>query len=303
VQRRSTRKGILLAGGTGTRFAPLMRIVTKQLLPLFDKPTIYYPLSLLMLAGIREITIVSDPENLPLIRKLLDEGRELGLELHYATQGRPAGIAEALIIAEHFLAGGASCLALGDNILYGHELTTLLRQAAARDVSTIFGINVHNPQDYGVVTLDARGRPITIEEKPRHPKSRIAVPGLYFLDHDAPSFARQVTPGASGELEITSVINHYMAAGRLRLEMLGRGFAGSMLERTARCSRQAISLPWSSAGSRRRSPALRRSPTRRAGSRRSSSADTAQNTAARATATISRRCSIRPQSRRASAWR
>lgn len=225
MQPPSTRKGILLAGGSGTRLAPLTRIITKQLLPVFDKPMIYYPLSLLMLAGIREVAIVSDPDNLPLIRKLLGDGGEFGLELQYLTQERPGGIAEAFIVAADFIAGAPLCLVLGDNILYGHDLSTLLREAADRKESTIFGVQVHNPQDYGVVTIDERGRPITIEEKPSRPPSRIAVPGLYFLDGDAVAFARQTQRSAAGELEIVPVLRRYLAGGRLHLELLGRGFA------------------------------------------------------------------------------
>jgi glucose-1-phosphate thymidylyltransferase len=225
VQTPSTRKGILLAGGSGTRLAPLTRIITKQLLPVFDKPMIYYPLSLLMLAGVRQVAIVSDPDNLPLIRKLLGDGGEFGLELQYLIQERPGGIAEAFIVAADFIARSPLCLVLGDNILYGHDLSTLLREAATRETSTIFGVQVHNPQDYGVVTVDEHGRPVAIDEKPAQPASRIAVPGLYFLDGEAVDFARGAARSGSGELEIVPVLRRYLAGGRLHLEMLGRGFA------------------------------------------------------------------------------
>jgi glucose-1-phosphate thymidylyltransferase len=202
----SSRKGVILAGGSGTRLAPLTRAITKQLLPVYDKPMIYYPLSLLMLSGIRDIAIISDLDNLPLITKVLGDGHDLGLSFRYLAQDQPRGLAEAFTIAADFL-------------------TELLRRATARDEATIFGVQVRNPSDYGVVTLDRNGRPVTIDEKPIQPRSNIAVPGLYFFDHEVASFARDVLPSERGELEITSIIERYIAAGRLKVEVLGRGFS------------------------------------------------------------------------------
>ena len=219
------RKGIILAGGSGTRLAPLTGIVTKQLLPVYDKPMIYYPLSLLMLAGIREIAIITDPASLGLMQKALGTGDELGLRFHYAVQKEPLGLAQAFTICADFLDGDPVCLVLGDNILYGHHLTALLRQANGRDVSTVFGVHVRNPQDYGIICLDKRGRPIRIDEKPKEPKSNIAVPGLYFFDHHVVAYAKEVKPSVRGELEITSIIERYIEGGRLVVEILGRGFA------------------------------------------------------------------------------
>ena len=233
----ASRKGIVLAGGSGTRLAPLTQVVTKQLLPVYDKPMIYYPLSLLMLAGIREIAVITDPANLSLMKKALGTGKDLGVEFHYALQEQPRGLAEAFTIAADFLAGASTCLVLGDNILYGHHLTDLLREACARETATVFGVHVRNPCDYGVIVLDKDGRPEAIEEKPVEPRSNIAVPGLYFFDSDVVSYARQVQPSARGELEITSVIERYIEQKRLTVEILGRGFAwidagshGSLLE-------------------------------------------------------------------------
>jgi len=220
-----SRKGIVLAGGSGTRLAPLTQVITKQLLPVYDKPMIYYPLSLLMLAGIREIAIITDPESLSLMKKALGNGDALGLQFHYQVQHAPRGLAEAFTIAAEFLDGAPVCLVLGDNILYGHQLTDLLRQATMRKTATIFGVHVRNPRDYGVVSLDEKGRPVGIEEKPILPQSNLAVPGLYFFDADAVSYARQVVPSARGELEITSIIARYIEAKRLSVEILGRGFA------------------------------------------------------------------------------
>jgi len=219
------RKGIILAGGSGTRLAPLTRVLTKQLLPVYDKPMIYYPLSLLMLAGIRDVAIIGDPDNLPLLRRALGDGGELGMRFSYQVQPQPRGLAEAFLIASDFIAGDPVCLALGDNILYGHQLTDLLQEATAHDMATVFGVHVRNPRDYGVITLDESGRPQDIEEKPIMPRSNIAVPGLYFFDGDVVSHAREVRPSARGELEITSIIARYIEAGRLRVELLGRGFA------------------------------------------------------------------------------
>jgi glucose-1-phosphate thymidylyltransferase len=225
VTASGLRKGIILAGGSGTRLAPLTRVLTKQLLPVYDKPMIYYPLSLLMLAGLRDIAIIGDPDNLPLLRRALGDGKELGMRFSYAVQAEPRGLAEAFLIAAEFLGNGPACLALGDNILYGHQLTELLQRAAAADVATVFGVRVRNPRDYGVITLDEDGRPLDIEEKPIMPRGNIAVPGLYFFDGDVVAYAREVRPSPRGELEITSIIARYIEARRLRVEILGRGFA------------------------------------------------------------------------------
>src|SRR5262249_35958442 len=201
------RKGIILAGGSGTRPAPLTRVLPKQLLPVYDKPMIYYPLSLLMLAGIRDIDIIGDPDNLPLLRRALGDGGELGLRFSYDMQPVPRGLAEAFLIAAEFIAGAPVCLALGDNILYGHQLTDLLQRAAAHEMATVFGVQVRNPREYGVITLDESGRATDIEEKPILPRGNIAVPGLYFFDSDVVSHAREVRPSPRGELEITSIIS------------------------------------------------------------------------------------------------
>jgi glucose-1-phosphate thymidylyltransferase len=231
------RKGIILAGGAGTRLAPLTQVISKQLLPVYDKPMIYYPLSLLMLSGIRDIAIISDPENLPLIRKVLGNGHDLGLQFEYLIQPQPRGLAEAFIIAADFLAGAPVCMVLGDNILFGHQLTELLQAACVRTRATVFGVRVRNPRDYGVLGFDSEGRPITIEEKPIAPRSNVAVPGVYYFDEKAAAYARDVVPSSRGELEITSVISRYIAESRLDVEILGRGFAwldagshGSLLE-------------------------------------------------------------------------
>jgi glucose-1-phosphate thymidylyltransferase len=219
------RKGIILAGGSGTRLAPLTQVITKQLLPVYDKPMIYYPLSLLMLSGIREIAIICDPENQPLIRRVLGDGSGFGLQFSYLTQDRPRGLADAFIIAEDFLAGAPVCMVLGDNILFGHQLTELLHAACERSAATIFGVLVRNPSDFGVITFDPTGRPIAIEEKPAAPRSNVAVPGVYFFDENASAYARQVRPSPRGELEITSIIARYIEESRLDVEILGRGFA------------------------------------------------------------------------------
>jgi glucose-1-phosphate thymidylyltransferase len=219
------RKGIILAGGSGTRLAPLTQVISKQLLPVYDKPMIYYPLSLLMLSGIREIAIISDPGNLPLIRTVLGDGSSLGLQFQYLTQDQPRGLAEAFILAEDFLAGAPVCMALGDNILFGHQLTDLLHAACVRNTATIFGVQVRNPSDFGVICFDATGRPVAIEEKPAAPRSNVAVPGVYFFDEKASAYAREVRPSPRGELEITSIIARYIEESRLDVEILGRGFA------------------------------------------------------------------------------
>jgi len=222
----ATRKGIVLAGGAGTRLNPLTRAVSKQLLPVYDKPMIYYPISVLMLAGIRDILLISTPDDLPLFRKLLGDGSNFGISLSYAEQAAPNGIAEAYLIGEEFLSGAAPALVLGDNLFFGHDLSTRLKSASGKDAGAlIFGYNVGDPERYGVATIDANNKVLSIEEKPASPKSNIAVTGLYFHDADAPAITRGLKPSPRGELEITDVNNHYLHAGRLSLELLGRGYA------------------------------------------------------------------------------
>ncbi|KKO11185.1 hypothetical protein LCGC14_0016610 [marine sediment metagenome] len=222
----STMKGIVLAGGRGTRLHPVTRAVSKQLLPVYDKPMVYYPISLLMLAGIREILVISTPEDLPQFRNLLGDGRRLGVSFHYAEQARPAGLAEAFVIGAPFIDGHSACLVLGDNILFGNGLTEVLRQGASiKSGASIFGYRVSNPQRYGVVEFNAAGQAVSIEEKPAEPKSKYAVPGLYFYDSQVVERARSLKPSARGELEITDLNRLYMEAGQLDVQLLGRGIA------------------------------------------------------------------------------
>ena len=223
-EEQSLRKGIVLAGGTGSRLFPMTHSVSKQLIPVYDKPMIYYPLTVLMLSGVREILIISTPHDLPHFQNLLGDGSQWGLEISYAPQPQPEGLAQAFLIGEEFLKNEPTVLVLGDNLFYGHELGNSLMSASRRyDEATIFGYHTKNPEAYGVVEFDSAGKVLSLEEKPLEPKSNYAIPGIYFYDKEVVEYAKALTPSLRGELEITDLNQRYLDEGKLRVELLGRG--------------------------------------------------------------------------------
>jgi len=282
-------RGVILAGGSGTRLHPMTLVTSKQLLPVYDKPMIYYPLSTLMLAGAREILVISTPDDAPSFKRLLGGGAQWGLSLSHATRPKPEGLAQAYVIGAEFVEGRHSALILGDNLFHGHGLPEASRQSP-RNAATVFAYHVRDPQRYGVVAFDASGRAVSIEEKPAKPKSNWAVTGLYFHDGRAAEFAARLKPSARGELEITDLNRIYMDLGELNVVRLGRGFAWLDTGRQSRCSRPPNTCAPSNSARGRRSPAWRKSPSARDGSTPPKRERRPRGPRKAAMATISREC-------------